>query len=139
RDELIRGYADLATRIDPMAWYARCREQEGVLRSRIGRFVGADADEIALKISLTDGYGSVLWGLDWRPGDRVLVTDEEHPSPRLARWCCSTEPRRSARGRSTCTTSAATSTPRWATSGCSARPAPACSTRAARASATCAR
>jgi selenocysteine lyase/cysteine desulfurase len=84
RQELIQGYADLATKIDPMAWYARCHEQEGPLRARIGRFVGADADEIALKISLSDGYGSVLWGLDWRPGERVIVTDEEHPSPRLA-------------------------------------------------------
>jgi selenocysteine lyase/cysteine desulfurase len=84
RQELIQGYADLATKIDPMAWYARCREGEGRLRARIGRFLGADADEIALKISLSDGYGSVLWGVDWRPGDRVIVSDEEHPSPRLA-------------------------------------------------------
>ncbi|HEV8633011.1 MAG TPA: aminotransferase class V-fold PLP-dependent enzyme [Chloroflexota bacterium] len=84
RRAVIEGYTDLATKIDPMAWYTRCREQEVELRSRIGRFVGANADEIALKISLADGYGSVLWGLDWRPGDRVVVSDEEHPSPRLA-------------------------------------------------------
>jgi L-cysteine/cystine lyase len=84
RQAVIEGYTDLATRIDPMAWYARCREQEVELRARIARFVGADADEIALKISMVDGYGSVLWGLDWRPGDRVVVSDEEHPSPRLA-------------------------------------------------------
>ena len=77
-----RSLKNFVTR--PMAWYARCREEEGVLRGRLGRFVGADADEIALKISLSDGYGSVLWGLDWRPGDRVIVSDEEHPSPRLA-------------------------------------------------------
>jgi selenocysteine lyase/cysteine desulfurase len=84
RDELVQGYTDLAVRIDPMAWYLRCREQEPLLRAQIARFAGADADEIALKISMADGYGSVLWGLDWRAGDRMVVSDEEHPSPRLA-------------------------------------------------------
>src|SRR6266542_4299868 len=84
RQAVIDGYTDLATKLDPMTWYTQCREQEPKLRARIARFVGADPDEIALKISMADGYGSVLWGIDWRAGDRVLVSDEEHPSPRLA-------------------------------------------------------
>jgi selenocysteine lyase/cysteine desulfurase len=54
------------------------------VRERIARFVGASADEIALKTSVADGYGTVLWGLDWRAGDEILVTSEEHPTPRLA-------------------------------------------------------
>lgn len=84
RDELVRGYTDLATKVDPMTWYLQCREAEPPLRAKIGRFLGAAADEIALKISMVDGYGSVMWGLGWQAGDRVIVTDEEHPSPRLA-------------------------------------------------------
>src|SRR5207237_4346458 len=70
--------------LDPTAWYLDCVARSDGLRERLARFVGASADEIALKTSVADGYGSVLWGLRWQEGDEILVTSEEHPTPRLA-------------------------------------------------------
>jgi selenocysteine lyase/cysteine desulfurase len=84
RAELIGHYERLGPAIDPTSWYRECVGLADGLRARIAGFVGARADEIALKTSVADGFGSVLWGLDWRPGDEVLVVSEEHPSPRMA-------------------------------------------------------
>jgi L-cysteine/cystine lyase len=40
---------------------------------------GADADEIALTHSATEGLGTALMGMSWSPGDEVITTFEEHP------------------------------------------------------------
>jgi len=40
---------------------------------------GADADEIALTHSATEGLGTALMGMTWSPGDEVITTLEEHP------------------------------------------------------------
>jgi len=82
--EIQDAYAALGPSIDPTSWYREAWRRAEALREQIARFVGAAADEIAFKNSVSDGYGSVLWGLDWREGDEVLVTREEHNSPRLA-------------------------------------------------------
>ena len=84
RDAIVGGYQEMVTKVDMLTWYLRVRERANEVRAQIAAFVGAGADEIALKTSVTDGYGSVLWGVDWRPGDRVLVSDEEHGTPRLS-------------------------------------------------------
>ena len=47
-------------------------------RLRIAALIGADADEIAFTRNATDGINLVLAGIDWRPGDEVIITDEEH-------------------------------------------------------------
>jgi L-cysteine/cystine lyase len=49
------------------------------LRGRVARLVNADASEIALTGSTTDGVNAVLTSLDFAPGDEVLTSDEEHP------------------------------------------------------------
>jgi L-cysteine/cystine lyase len=40
---------------------------------------GCEEDEIALTHSTTDGCNTVIWGLDWSPGDEVVTTTDEHP------------------------------------------------------------
>jgi L-cysteine/cystine lyase len=48
-------------------------------RAAAGRAVGAPPDQIALTTSTTLGVGLVMSGLDWRDGDEILTTTEEHP------------------------------------------------------------
>jgi selenocysteine lyase/cysteine desulfurase len=50
------------------------------VRERIAAFVGADADEIALTESTTDGINRIAGAIDWQPGDVVVRTDLEHPA-----------------------------------------------------------
>ena len=62
-------------------WYAAMDEAASAMPTKIAGFFGADAGEIALTMSTGEGYGMVLGGLRWQPGDEVVITNEEHPVP----------------------------------------------------------
>ncbi|MEZ4729934.1 MAG: aminotransferase class V-fold PLP-dependent enzyme [Caldilineaceae bacterium] len=49
-------------------------------RTRLARFLGADADEIAFTTQFSTAVNIVVEGLAWQPGDEVIVTDQEHPA-----------------------------------------------------------
>ncbi len=53
---------------------------EGALRPAIARFLGAETGEIALARNATEGLYHIVNGLNLAPGDRVLMTNQEHPS-----------------------------------------------------------
>ncbi|ROR32339.1 aminotransferase class V-fold PLP-dependent enzyme [Inmirania thermothiophila] len=57
---------------------------EARLRARLARLVGApDPADIALVKNTSEALSFVAWGLDWRPGDRVVTAREEFPSNRV--------------------------------------------------------
>ncbi len=45
---------------------------------KLGRFLGAGADEIALTHNTTEGINIACWGLPLRRGDEVILTTHEH-------------------------------------------------------------
>ena len=49
-------------------------------RDRIGRFIGASGSEIAVLRNTGDGANVVALGLDWKPGDEIVLGDNEFPS-----------------------------------------------------------
>ena len=51
----------------------------GRLRSEYARLLGCSDSEVALTGSTTDGVNTVIAGLDLRPGDEIVTSDEEHP------------------------------------------------------------
>lgn len=57
-------------------------ELEGLeaVRRKVATFMHATPDEIAFTHNVTDGINVVLHGLDWAPGDRVIISDQEHPA-----------------------------------------------------------
>jgi L-cysteine/cystine lyase len=48
-------------------------------RELLAELLGCDDSELALTHSTTDGLNIVLHGLDLRPGDELLTSDQEHP------------------------------------------------------------
>ncbi len=50
----------------------------GRARQGLAAMVGVDPGQIAMSRNSTDGINLVLAGIDWRPGDEVITTDEEH-------------------------------------------------------------
>jgi selenocysteine lyase/cysteine desulfurase len=52
----------------------------GPLRSAVAGLLGTPADDVALVPNTTHGLGLVAAGLDWRPGDHVLVPAADHPT-----------------------------------------------------------
>jgi cysteine desulfurase/selenocysteine lyase len=50
------------------------------VRTKVGEFIGCDPVDIALLRSTGEGISLVSLGLDWRPGDEVVLYDREFPS-----------------------------------------------------------
>src|SRR5687768_4906536 len=65
-------------RIVPGAYVAN-RERNRRVAAMAATIFGADAEEIALTHSATEGLGTALMGMIWNPGDEVITTFEEHP------------------------------------------------------------
>ena len=64
--------------------YERWLETEQRLRERLQRLIHARcADEIALLKNTSEGLSFIAQGLDWQPGDNVVITDHEFPSNRI--------------------------------------------------------
>lgn len=72
RAELERG------RIIP-GGYLLNRERNRRVAALAAEVFGADADEIALTHSASEGLNTALMGLTWNAGDEVITTREEHP------------------------------------------------------------
>jgi hypothetical protein len=72
RRELERG------RIVPGAYEGNRERNRHVAALAAGIF-GADADEIALTHSASEGLNAALMGIEWDAGDEVVTTSEEHP------------------------------------------------------------
>ena len=68
-------------RLSPIDWYEAMSKAASEIPAKIADFFGADSTEVALTMSTGDGFGMVLGGLRWEPGDEVLITSEEHPVP----------------------------------------------------------
>lgn len=49
-------------------------------RATIARFIGADPEQIAFTTQFSTGINIVIEGLAWRPGDEIIVSDQEHPA-----------------------------------------------------------
>jgi selenocysteine lyase/cysteine desulfurase len=84
-EEVIKAY-QLVSEHGPFSPVVRDRiECEGYerTRSQVAALLSATPDEIALTRSTSDGICIVAYGLDWQPGDRVIITDQEHPSGEL--------------------------------------------------------
>src|SRR5260370_265482 len=62
-----------------MAHFERRGELASALREAYGRALRADPADVALTTSTTEGMGQVVMGLELRPGDEILTSDEEHP------------------------------------------------------------
>ena len=57
-----------------------CRHADDVIKRKIAALIGADRSEIAFVKNTTEGVLLVANGLDWVPGDNVIVPDIEYPS-----------------------------------------------------------
>ena len=66
-------------RIPPGAYEAN-RDRNRSVASLAAEIFGADADEIAVTHSASEGLNIALSGMTWRAGDEVITTQEEHPA-----------------------------------------------------------
>ena len=79
-EEIAAGGAPHVTRPD----------EEEARRSRslatIAALLGCDSADLALMRGVSEGYQTVLRGIDWRPGDELVVSDDEEAALQLPAW-----------------------------------------------------
>lgn len=64
--------------------YAQWLNVEQQLRDRLAQLINAQgSDEIALLKNTSEALSVVAWGMDWKPGDEVLISTQEFPSNRI--------------------------------------------------------
>ena len=57
-----------------------CERADHIIKSRIAGMIGAEKSEIAFIKNTTEGILIVANGIDWQPGDNVIIADIEYPS-----------------------------------------------------------
>ena len=51
------------------------------VRGKFARLINAESDEIAFTKNISDGLNMIATGIEWKPGDNVIVCPElEHPN-----------------------------------------------------------
>jgi len=81
-DEIRRVYGEIERQgtFSPAVFWQMELDGFEAVRQQIAALLHADPADIALTRNVTDGINIVLHGLDWQPGDQVILTDHEHPS-----------------------------------------------------------
>jgi selenocysteine lyase/cysteine desulfurase len=62
---------------DPFPVYV---EPSAKTRAKIAKCYGTTADQIAITRNTTDALSLIFNGIDWKPGDELLMTPLEHPT-----------------------------------------------------------
>lgn len=76
---------ELAANEAPAYVMWRLQDQKEPLRQRLAALCGADPEEIALVRNATEALETVIFGLNLRPGDEVVLAESDYPSM-IAAW-----------------------------------------------------
>ena len=60
------------------------------LRKNLGETFGAEANEVALTHSTSEGINIASWAINWNKGDEVMITNQEHPANTIPWYSIST-------------------------------------------------
>ncbi|KXH42114.1 hypothetical protein CNYM01_05773 [Colletotrichum nymphaeae SA-01] len=63
---------------------SRWKEDVEAVRELLGRYINTDPSTIAFVRDTTEGLGSFIRGLNFQPGDNVVILDCEHPNQAFA-------------------------------------------------------
>src|SRR5205807_1171091 len=75
----MKGLADDVTQFGSLH-YDRWMETYAGLRRAAATLIGATPEEIAIVKNTSEGIATVAFGLDWKPGDRMVGFQEEFPA-----------------------------------------------------------
>lgn len=77
--EAMKGLADDALNYGSLHYDEWMAAYQG-LRTAAARLINASPDEIAIVKNTSEGVATVALGLNWKPGDRIVVFQEEFPA-----------------------------------------------------------
>ncbi len=66
--------------VNPCECYSFLPSKREEVRTRLAQFINASPDEVAINRNTTEGMSLAASGLDYEPGDEVIVSSLEHPA-----------------------------------------------------------
>jgi L-cysteine/cystine lyase len=80
-DQIMASYKQVQTEGPwSSAAYRWLLDETDKTRRALSQQLGAPPELLALTQNATEGCNIAMWGVDWRPGDHLLLTDGEHMS-----------------------------------------------------------
>ncbi|MGC9530482.1 MAG: aminotransferase class V-fold PLP-dependent enzyme [Candidatus Bipolaricaulaceae bacterium] len=76
-DAVDRVQASMYRRLEPEAWEQDPQQES---RRRLAQLLCVDPDEVALVCSTSEGLNALAGSLTWRPGERIVLADQEYPA-----------------------------------------------------------
>ena len=64
------------------------QDAEDDCRLWIAKTFGAKVEEVALTPNTTEGLDIVLWSINWKTGDEIVISDQEHPALMMPCYNC---------------------------------------------------
>lgn len=81
--QAVTAFAEENSRVGAR-FYPRWNDTEQQLREQLRQLINAPStDDIGLLKNTSEGLSVLAFGLDWQPGDVVLISDQEFPSNRI--------------------------------------------------------
>jgi len=82
-EEVIK-YLKLQSQGPAIDWiHEQMMEMYEDVRAKVAQALNADSDEIMLTENTTIGLNIIASGIDWQPGDNVILSTHEHPGNRI--------------------------------------------------------
>lgn len=78
--EAVRHYDDMLVSQPSHAYYDEQEAYVERVREELSGFFGCDAQELAVTRNASEGLHNVILGLDLKPGDEVLTTNQDYPA-----------------------------------------------------------
>src|SRR5262249_6784252 len=78
---VVRAVSDYVARAGSAGQFEYLHRPQGAAARRLtGELLGGTPEEIAFVSSTSAGVSQIAEGLDWRPGDRVVIAEGDFPS-----------------------------------------------------------
>jgi len=77
--EALRRHYEFANQSAARNLWTVQQPQQETVRVRLARLFGCDPEEIAITRNASESLETCLYGLDLKPGDEVLTTDQDYP------------------------------------------------------------
>lgn len=81
-EPVLKAYFEILGHFERYGYWDRRRiaDEMAKARERLAAVIGADADEVCVTHSGTDGVSIVLGAFDFQAGDEIVIGSEEHPA-----------------------------------------------------------
>ena len=81
---LVNEYQEIAQHGPPLIMnYLKHNSRLDAARQKLAGFCGVAVADLCLTHGVADGVTTVFNGFDWKVGDHLILTDEEHPAVKI--------------------------------------------------------